>query len=107
MAETRVIVVGNEKGGAGKSTIAVHLVTALLYGGAKVAVLDLDLRQRTSARFFENRRAWLASKKLDLPEPLALNLSDNDVAWRSGRRKSRSPASKRPSLEGSRRATSC
>jgi hypothetical protein len=37
MAETRVIVVGNEKGGAGKSTIAVHLVTALLYGGAKVA----------------------------------------------------------------------
>ena len=80
MAETRVIVVGNEKGGAGKSTIAVHLATALLYGGAKVAVIDLDLRQRTSARFFENRRAWLASKALALPEPLALNLSDNDIA---------------------------
>ena len=80
MAETRVIVVGNEKGGAGKSTIAVHLVTALLYGGAKVAVLDLDLRQRTSGRFFENRRAWLASKKLELPEPLSLSLSDNDIA---------------------------
>lgn len=80
MAETRVIVVGNEKGGAGKSTIAVHLVTALLYGGAKVAVIDLDLRQRTSARFFENRRAWLDNKKIELPEPLALNLSDNDVA---------------------------
>ena len=79
MAETRVIVVGNEKGGAGKSTIAVHLVTALLYGGAKVAVLDLDLRQRTSGRFFENRRAWLASKKLELPEPLSLSLSDNDL----------------------------
>jgi chromosome partitioning protein len=80
MAETRVIVVGNEKGGAGKSTIAVHLVTALLYGGAKVAVLDLDLRQRTSGRFFENRRAWAANKKLDLPMPLALDLSDNDIA---------------------------
>ncbi|UAL08966.1 division plane positioning ATPase MipZ [Caulobacter segnis] len=79
MAETRVIVVGNEKGGAGKSTIAVHLVTALLYGGAKVAVLDLDLRQRTSGRFFENRRAWLASKNLNLPEPLSLSLSDNDI----------------------------
>jgi chromosome partitioning protein len=80
MAETRVIVVGNEKGGAGKSTIAVHLVTALLYGGAKVAVLDLDLRQRTSGRFFENRVAWAASKKLDLPMPLSLSLSDNDIA---------------------------
>ena len=80
MAETRVIVVGNEKGGAGKSTIAVHLVTALLYGGAKVAVIDLDLRQSTSARFFENRRTWLESKKLELPEPLSLRLSDNDIA---------------------------
>jgi chromosome partitioning protein len=80
MAETRVIVVGNEKGGAGKSTIAVHLVTALLYGGAKVAVIDLDLRQSTSARFFENRRAWLESKKLKLPEPMSLRLSDNDIA---------------------------
>jgi chromosome partitioning protein len=80
MAETRVIVVGNEKGGAGKSTIAVHLVTALLYGGAKVAVIDLDLRQSTSARFFENRRTWLESKKLELPEPLSLRLSENDIA---------------------------
>ncbi|PHY17444.1 division plane positioning ATPase MipZ [Caulobacter sp. BP25] len=80
MAETRVIVVGNEKGGAGKSTIAVHLVTALLYGGAKVAVIDLDLRQSTSARFFENRRIWLESKKLELPEPLSLRLSEDDIA---------------------------
>ncbi|HJV41799.1 division plane positioning ATPase MipZ [Caulobacter sp.] len=80
MAETRVIVVGNEKGGAGKSTIAVHLVTALLYGGAKVAVIDLDLRQSTSARFFENRLAWLAAKKLELPEPLLLRLSEDDIA---------------------------
>ena len=42
MAETRVIVVGNEKGGAGKSTIAVHLVTALLYGGADLTILSDD-----------------------------------------------------------------
>jgi len=80
MAETRVIVVGNEKGGAGKSTIAVHLVTALLYGGAKVAVIDLDLRQCTAMRFFENRRAWLENKKLPLPEPIQLRLSEDDIA---------------------------
>ena len=31
------IVVGNEKGGAGKSTLAIHIATALLHGGARVA----------------------------------------------------------------------
>jgi chromosome partitioning protein len=80
MAETRVIVVGNEKGGAGKSTIAVHLATALLYGGAKIALLDLDLRQCTSMRFFENRKAWVAGNGVTLPEPLPFRLSDDDVA---------------------------
>jgi chromosome partitioning protein len=80
MAETRVIVVGNEKGGAGKSTIAVHLATALLYGGAKVALLDLDLRQCTSMRFFENRAAWVAGNGVTLPQPLQFRLSEDDIA---------------------------
>ncbi len=80
MAEPRVIVVGNEKGGAGKSTIAVHLATALLYGGAKVALLDLDLRQCTSMRFFENRAAWVAGNGVTLPQPLQFRLSEDDVA---------------------------
>ena len=84
MAETRVIVVGNEKGGAGKSTIAVHLATALLYGDAKVALLDLDLRQCTSMRFFENRAAWVAGNKVTLPQPLQFRLSDDDIALAAG-----------------------
>ncbi|KQY30140.1 ATPase [Caulobacter sp. Root1455] len=84
MAEKRVIVVGNEKGGAGKSTIAVHLATALLYGGAKVALLDLDLRQCTSMRFFENRAAWVAGNGVTLPQPLQFRLSDDDVALAAG-----------------------
>ena len=42
MPQASVIVVGNEKGGAGKSTIAIHTATALLHADAKVAVLDLD-----------------------------------------------------------------
>ena len=66
----RVIVVGNEKGGAGKSTIALHLTAALLHTGASVAVIDLDLRQRSIARFFANRRAWMDAAGVALPMPM-------------------------------------
>jgi len=71
VVQARVIVVGNEKGGAGKSTIAIHLVTALLHAGAKVAVIDLDLRQQSMNRFFSNRRTWLDAAKAEAPMPLA------------------------------------
>ena len=70
MPQASVIVVGNEKGGAGKSTIAIHIATALLHGGAKVAVLDLDLRQQTVGHFFSNRRAWLTANGAEAPMPV-------------------------------------
>jgi chromosome partitioning protein len=70
MSQASVIVVGNEKGGAGKSTIAIHTAVALLHAGAKVAVLDLDLRQQTMGHFFANRRAWLAANDKDAPMPI-------------------------------------
>jgi len=75
MSQASVIVVGNEKGGAGKSTIAIHLATALLHGGARVAALDLDLRQQSMGHFFANRRAWLAANGADAPMPVEHSLS--------------------------------
>ena len=69
MAQASVIVVGNEKGGAGKSTIAIHTATALLHADTRVAVLDLDLRQQTTGHFFANRRAWLAANGATAPMP--------------------------------------
>lgn len=80
MSQARVIVIGNEKGGAGKSTIAIHLITALLHGGAKVGLLDLDLRQESTARFFSNRKAWNAAAKAHLPEATHYRLSDDSLA---------------------------
>lgn len=65
----RIIVVGNEKGGSGKSTTCMHVATALARMGHKVGALDLDLRQRSFARYAENRQAYLASIGLDLPSP--------------------------------------
>ena len=70
MGQASVIVVGNEKGGAGKSTIAIHIATALLHGGARVAILDLDLRQQTLGHFFANRAAWLAANGAEAPMPI-------------------------------------
>ena len=82
MPQASVIVVGNEKGGAGKSTIAIHTAVALLHGGARVAAIDLDLRQQSMAHFFANRRAWLAANRAEAPIPLefAIPLGEDAVS---------------------------
>jgi chromosome partitioning protein len=66
-AEAHVIVVGNEKGGSGKSTTAFHLAIFLLYQGFKVATLDVDSRQQTLTNYVRNRRAWAAARAPNLP----------------------------------------
>jgi chromosome partitioning protein len=75
----RVIVVGNEKGGAGKSTVCTHLAVALLHEGARVSVVDLDLRQQSTGHFFANRRAWTAAEGADLPHPQVLTVTDESA----------------------------
>jgi chromosome partitioning protein len=70
LSRASIIVVGNEKGGAGKSTIAVHLTTALMHEGARVAVMDLDVRQQSTGHFFENRRTWTRANNVVLPQPI-------------------------------------
>jgi chromosome partitioning protein len=53
-----VIVVGNEKGGTGKSTLAMHLTVALMQRGQRVATIDLDSRQKSLTHYVENRSIW-------------------------------------------------
>src|ERR1700757_432747 len=64
-----VIVLGNEKGGSGKSTTAMHIAVALLKAGQRVATIDLDSRQKTLTNYVGNRRSWArrASIELELP----------------------------------------
>lgn len=71
-----VIVLGNEKGGSGKSTTAVHLGVALAVAGFRVAMLDLDSRQRTVARYLENREAFAQRRGLALPTPPVTVIAD-------------------------------
>jgi chromosome partitioning protein len=65
-----VIVVGNEKGGSGKSTTAMHVALALLKAGQRVATIDLDSRQSSLTHYVENRRAWAKRAKLELELPM-------------------------------------
>lgn len=69
MTNAKVIVVGNEKGGSGKSTLSIHLAVAYLYSGYKVATIDLDGRQGTLTHYIENRVRYAEENKLDLPMP--------------------------------------
>jgi len=73
-----MIVVGNEKGGAGKSTLAAHVLFALVTMGLRVGALDLDVRQRTLDRYLDNRARWSAQagRALEMPERRRIEASD-------------------------------
>jgi len=90
----RILVFGNEKGGTGKSTTAMHVIVALLRAGHRVSFLDLDPRQKTLTRYVENRRDYAARHGLDLaapdPHPDAGPIADAAeldarIDWLSGR----------------------
>ena len=74
-----VVVLGNEKGGSGKSTIALHIAVALLKAGQRVATIDVDCRQRSFTRYIENRRAWArrTGLSLELPYHYCIDLGDS------------------------------
>ena len=53
----RIVVVGGQKGGTGKSTIAQNLAVALALDGGDVMMIDTDTPQNTSKNWTESRRA--------------------------------------------------
>jgi chromosome partitioning protein len=90
-----IVVVGNHKGGSGKSTVAMHIIVALLKAGKRVASFDLDLSQQTLTHYIENRWAWARQNDLPLELPdhcaIAHDPSDRmerddgaDLAWFTG-----------------------
>jgi chromosome partitioning protein len=69
-----VIVIGNEKGGSGKTTVAIHLVAGLAAAGLRPGAIDLDHRQRSFSHFFANRAAWGERAKRDYALPKLLTM---------------------------------
>lgn len=83
-----VVVLGNEKGGSGKSTTALHVAIALMKAGQRVATIDLDCRQQSFTRYIANRRDWAQRIGLDLEIPhhcciepgRTMQIADNESA---------------------------
>ncbi|WP_218044565.1 division plane positioning ATPase MipZ [Aestuariispira insulae] len=78
--QAHIILFGNQKGGSGKSTAAMHLIVGLLRLGFRVASIDLDARQQSLTHYLENRSrelekhgVWLPMPTHILMEPVALD----------------------------------
>jgi chromosome partitioning protein len=87
MSNAHIVVVGNQKGGSGKSTTSMHLVVSLLNTGYSVGSIDLDDPQATLTRYIENRRTFMESTGIDLSMPehhlLSRSIYDNPTLARS------------------------
>ncbi len=70
---------GNEKGGTGKSTTAMHVIVGLLRDGYRVGAIDLDARQASLTRYFDNRRIYAARQGLRLPHPLYRSVGRSEL----------------------------
>jgi chromosome partitioning protein len=73
-----LIVLGNEKGGSGKSTTAMHLVVGLLRDGYRVGAIDLDARQATLAGYIAARETFVRTKGVTLPVPRVLTVGRSE-----------------------------
>ena len=77
-----MVVCGNEKGGSGKSTMAVHIAIALMGQGHRVATVDLDSRQLTLTRYLENRKAHIARHECGLRVPRHIRMDGSTLTNR-------------------------
>lgn len=74
-----VIVVGNEKGGSGKSTVALHVAVGLLRLGYSVGTVDLDSHQATLTSAMKNRWRTMSGQEgegIPMPEHVHIDRAD-------------------------------
>ncbi len=80
MSKRKVIVIGNEKGGVGKTTFSMHLIVGLLYYGYSVASIDVDSYQKSLTRYVKNRELYNQRNATKVPVPLhhAIDYKNNE-----------------------------
>lgn len=77
MIKPYIIVLGNEKGGSGKTTTAMHLIFSLIYRGYSVSTIDLDFRQLSLNRYLENRKFYYEKQEKQFLMPSTLEIPRN------------------------------
>src|SRR6476620_1016835 len=70
----RVVAVGNQKGGVGKTTNTVHIARALAERGCKVLIIDLDMNHGATRHFGIEPEAFMGSYEMLEGEEPAQNL---------------------------------
>ena len=80
--KAKVIAVGNQKGGVGKTTNTVHIARALVELGRKVLIVDLDMNHGATRHFGIEPEAFLGSFEMligaEAAENLVLTGADKD-----------------------------
>jgi len=76
--KAHVIVISNEKGGTGKSTLSMHLAIKLMQEGFKVAAVDMDGRQGTLSGYISNRLVFAKENNITLDTPTLMAFSPVD-----------------------------
>lgn len=79
---TKIIAVGNQKGGVGKTTNTVHIARALAELGRKVLIIDLDMNHGATRHFGVEPEAFLGTFELLIgaedPENLILTSAEKE-----------------------------
>ena len=81
--KTHIIAVGNQKGGVGKTTNAVHMAAALGDMGRKCLLIDLDMNQGATRHLGVPSNSFLGSYEVltgeERPEDVIITNGDDDV----------------------------
>ena len=85
---TRVIAVGNQKGGVGKTTNTVHIARARVERGQRVLIIDLDMNHGATRHFGVIPEAYMGSYEMLVGEEQARNLvlthAEDDICLPEG-----------------------
>ena len=68
-----IIAIGQQKGGVGKSALAINLACQAVAGGKAAAAVDMDAEQGTAARWGSRRASWRWLCSQQTPALLAVN----------------------------------